>query len=143
MTNERLRIVFWVDALVTAIAGVLLALGTWDGLYNALDLPQAKPAIWTQVAGAFMLGVAYALWLATRTPALMLPLARAGAIISGLSTGVIVAWLVKGGLGIGTQGKAELGVMAAGLALLTVLYLMAGVRTGGYGPEPPPPPDAP
>ena len=142
MSAERLRIVFWVDAVVTAISGVILALGTWDGLYNALDLPQAKPAIWTQVAGTFMLGVAYALWLATRTPALMLPLARAGAIMAGLSAAVIVAWLIKGGLGIGRQGKVELIVIAVAMAVLTVLYLVAGLRTGGYGPEPPPPPDA-
>src|SRR3954454_18731449 len=105
MTPERLRIVFLVDAVATAISGVVLALGTWDGLYDALDLPQGKPAIWTQVGGAFMLGVAYALWLAARTPALMLPLARAGAIMASLSTAIVVSWLIKGGLGIGTQGK--------------------------------------
>ena len=142
MTAERLRIVFLIDAVATAISGVVLALGTWDGLFDALDLPQGKPAIWTQVGGAFMLGVAYALWLAARTPALMLPVARAGAIMAGLSTAIIVSWLIKGGLGIGTQGKVELIVLAVGLAVLTVLYLAAGVRSGGYGPEPPPPPDA-
>jgi hypothetical protein len=142
VSAERLRIVLWVDAVATAASGVILMLGTWDGLFDALDLPQAKPAIWTQVGGAFMLGVAYALWLATRTPALMLPIARAGAIMAGLSTAVIVSWLIKGGLGIGTQGKVELIALAVGLGTLTVLYLAAGVRTGGYGPEPPPPPDA-
>ena len=141
MSAERLRIVLWVDAVATAASGVVLMLGTWDGLFDALDLPQAKPAIWTQVGGAFMLGVAYALWLATRTPALMLPIARAGAILAGLSTAVVVSWLIKGGLGIGAQGKVELIVLAVGLATLTLLYLVAGIRTGGYGPEPPPPPD--
>jgi hypothetical protein len=141
VSAERLRIVLWVDAVATAASGVILMLGTWDGLFDALDLPQAKPAIWTQVGGAFMLGVAYALWLATRTPALMLPIARAGAIMVGLSTAVVVSWLIKGGLGIGTQGKVELIVLAVGLATLTLLYLVAGIRTGGYGPEPPPPPD--
>ena len=142
MSAERLRIVFWFDAVTTAMSGVVLALGTWDGLYDALDLPQGKPAIWTQVGGALLLGIAYALWLATRTEALMLPMARSAAIMTSLSTGVIVAWLINGGLGIGTQGKVELIVIAVAMAVLTVLYLVAGLRMGGYGPEPPPPPDA-
>ena len=47
---------FWVDAVYSAATGVVLALGTWDGLYDALDLPQGKPAIFTQVAGALLLG---------------------------------------------------------------------------------------
>ena len=130
---------FWVDAVYSAATGVVLALGTWDGLYDALDLPQGKPAIFTQVAGAVLLGVAYLLWLGTRTPALALPLARAAAIMNALSAGLFIAWLIHGDLGIGTLGKVELIASAVLMSLLAVVYLIAGVRHGGYGPEPPPP----
>ena len=143
MTADRLRTVFWVDAVYSAITGVLFLSGTWDGLFDALDFPQPKPAILTQIGGALLIGVAYLLWLATRTPALMLPLARASAIMNGLSAAVVVAWLINGELGIGTLGKVELIAAAALMAAFTALYLAAGLRSGGYGPELPPPPSGP
>jgi hypothetical protein len=142
VTAARLRIVFWIDALYSALTGLLFLAGTWDGLYNTLDLPQARPAIFVQTGGAVLWGVAYLLWLGTRTPALMLPLARAAAIMNGLSAAVIITWLIHGGLHIGGQGKAELWLAAAGMVVFALVYLRAGLRSGGYGPEPPPPPAA-
>jgi hypothetical protein len=71
----------------------------------------------------------------------MLPLARASAVMNGLAAGVLISWLIHGGLGIGTLGKLELAVSAALMGVFTVIYLIAGVRRGGYGPEPPPPPE--
>jgi hypothetical protein len=143
VTAERLRVVFWVDAAYSAVTGWLFLSGTWDGLYNALDLPQGHPAIFVQAGGAVLWGVAYLLWLGTRTFALMLPLARASALMNALGAGVVIAWLLHGELGIGTLGKLELAGVAALMAVFTLIYLVAGVRPGGYGPEPPPPPDAP
>jgi hypothetical protein len=140
VTAAQLRIVFWVDAVFSAVVGLLFLSGTWDGLYDALDLPQGRPAIFVQIGGALMLGVAYLFWLATRTPALMLPLARAGAIMNALGAGVVIAWLINGGLGIDTLGKIELIAAAVVMTAFTALYLVAGLRRGGYGPEPPPPP---
>jgi hypothetical protein len=140
VTAARLRTVFWIDAVYSAVMGTLFLSGTWDGLYDALDLPQGKPMILVQTGGAVLLGVAYLLWLATRTPALMLPLARALAIMNALSTAVVVAWLIHGGLGIGTLGKVELIAAAVLMGAFTVAYTAAGLRSGGYGPEPPPVP---
>src|SRR3954447_14959401 len=108
MTEERLRTVFWLDAIFSAVTGVLFLAGTWDGLYDALDLPQGKPAIFVQLGGAALLGLAYLLWLASRTVALMVPVARGSAIVTGLSTVIIVAWLIHGGLHIGTLGDVLL-----------------------------------
>jgi hypothetical protein len=143
VTPAQLRTVFWVDAAFSTVAGLLFLAGTWDGLYDALDLPQARPAIFVQLGGAVLLGVAYLLWLGTRTPALMLPLARASAIMNALAAAQIIAWLIHGGLHIGTLGKVELAAAAAGMIVFALLYLRAGVRPGGYGPEPPPPPASP
>jgi hypothetical protein len=128
--------VFWIDAVFSLATGVLFLLGTWDGLYNDLDLPQHRPAIFVQAGGAVLLGVAYLLWLATRTDALALPLARASAIMNAVSVAVVVAWLVHGKLGIGSQGKAELIATTVVMAAFTAVYLAAGIRHGGYGSDP-------
>lgn len=140
MTPDRLRTVFLVDAVYSAASGIMFLSGTWNGLFDALDLPQGRPALFTQLGGAALLGVAYLLWLAARTPALMLPLARASVVMNALSVGVIVAWLIDGGLGIETAGKIELVAAAVLMTLFTAAYAMVGLRGGGYGPEPPPPP---
>ena len=143
MSAARLRIVLLIDAVYSTVTGALLLAGTWDGLYDALDLPQGQPAIFVQIGGALLWGIAYLLWLASRTPALMLPVARAAALMNGITMVILVVWLVHGELGIGTLGDVLLIASAAVSALFTALYLQAGVRSGGYGPEPPPPPDAP
>ena len=140
MSAERLRAVLLLDAFFCALAALLFLSGTWDGLYDALELPQGKPTIFTQIAGAFSAGFAYLLWLAARTPALMLPVARGAAVVNGLGAGVVVAWLINGGLGIDTLGKVELVVAAVFMAAFFAAYLAAGLRPGGYGPEPPPRP---
>jgi hypothetical protein len=140
MTAARLRVVFLFDTLYSTAIGVLFLAGTWDGLYNALDLPQGQPAIFVQVGGALLWAFAYLLWLASRTPALMLPVARASAFGNAISTVILVVWLIHGKLGIDTLGTAILIANAAITATLALLYLQAGLRSGGYGPEPPPSP---
>jgi len=140
MPPGRLRIVLLADAAFSVAVGLLFLAGTWDGLYEALDLPGSHPAVFLQIGGAALWGVAYLLWLASRTPTLMLPVARAAALINGISTLIVAVWLIHGGLGTGTLGDVLLAAAAAVTALFTVLYLQAGLRPGGYGPEPPPPP---
>jgi hypothetical protein len=66
--------------------------------------------------------------------------ARASALMDGLSVVVIVVWLISGHLDIGTLGTILLILAAALGTAFTVLKLMAGIRPGGYGPEPPPSP---
>ena len=143
MTAARLRTVFLFDAAYSAATGLLFLLGTWDGLYNGLDLPQGQPAVFVQVCGALLWGFAYLLWLASRTPALMLPVARASAFANAITTVILVVWLIHDQIDTGTLGDLLLSLAAAVSAVLAALYLQAGLRSGGYGPEPPPPPDAP
>lgn len=140
VTASRLRVVFLVDCAYSAVAGLLLLSATWDGLMRAVDLPQRGPALLVQLGGAVLVGVAYLLWLAARTPSLMLPVARASAIMNALSAGVVIAWLVYGRFRVGPQGKIELFAAAALMSLFAVVYTVAGLRRGGYGPEPPPAP---
>jgi hypothetical protein len=140
MTAPRLRFVLLVDAVYSVVVGVLLLAGTWDGLWDALDLPQGQPSLFVQIGGALLWSFAYLLWLASRTPSLMLPVARASALANALSTAIIVVWLIAGDLDIGALGTVLLIAAAALSSVFTVLYLMASVRPGGYGPEPPPAP---
>lgn len=115
--------VLQVDAVADLLAGLLLLAGTWDGLWEALDLPQAKPALFVQIGGATLLGCAWLLWRASREPALRLAVARAIGGVNALAVVVIVVWLARGGLGIDALGTALLIAMAAGLAVLAALEL--------------------
>ena len=140
ITAGRLRVVLLVDAGYSLAVGALLLAGTWDALWDALDLPQATPALFAQIGGAALWGLAYLHWLASRTPSLMLPVARASALVDALAVVVIVTWLIHDDLGIGALGTALLIAAAALSAAFLAVKLIAGIRPGGYGPEPPPPP---
>jgi hypothetical protein len=140
MTAQWLRVVLLVDAVYSVAVGVLFLAGTWDGLWDALDLPQGQPAVFVQIGGALLWGIAYLLWLAARTPSFMVPVARASALMNALTVVVIVVWLSAGELDIDTLGTVLLIAAAALSAAFTVLYLMASIRPGGDGPEPPPAP---
>jgi hypothetical protein len=116
MTERRAAQVLRVDAVVDLAVGVLLVLGTWDGLYSELDLPQAQPALLTQLGGAVLVGFAYLLWQAARDGELRRRAATAAALANVAAALIIVAWLVfrtKADLEVGTQGIVELIVAAA------------------------------
>ena len=85
---------FRVTAVVSALLGALLILGTWDGLYSRLDLPQALPALGPQIGGVALLALAFLLWSAGSNLALRRPVAIAGALFYLGSAGVIAAWLI-------------------------------------------------
>lgn len=121
MTAERLRVVLLVNAAYSLAVGALLLAGTWDALWDALDLPQAEPALFVQIGGALLWGFAYLFWLAARTPSLMLPVARASALVDALSATVIFAWLIYDGLGIGTLGVLLL-IAAGAVGVLFTLF---------------------
>jgi len=110
-----------VGSVVTALLGILLVLGTWDGLYEKLDLPHAVPALAAQIGGVGLLALALVQWLASSSYALQQPVALAGASFYLGSALVIAAWLIfkdKIDLGIGDTGWAILIVAALVFALL-------------------------
>ena len=124
--------VFKVDAVLDALAGLVLILGTWDGLYRALDLPHQGPALLAQLGGAALLGFAYLLWAAADTPTLRRPVGLAAAVANGLGALIIAAWLIfrsEAELSIGTQGFVELLVL--GLVLAGFAVVQARAATSG------------
>ena len=115
---------FRLAAVVSALLGALLALGTWDGLYGTLDLPQALPALGPQIGGVALLTIAFIQWSAGSNPALRRPVAVAGALLYLGSAAVIASWLIfkhKIDLGIGDAGWVVLIVSAVVFAALGAL----------------------
>ena len=96
MTAAQARQVLQANAVFDLAAGLLLLAGTWDGLWDALDLPQGQPALFVQVGGATLVGSAYLLWQAADQAPLRGPVALAAAGADGLAALVVLVWLVTG-----------------------------------------------
>jgi hypothetical protein len=115
-----------IAAAATLLVGAFLLLASWDGLYDALDLPQPFPALGAQLGGASLAAVAYVLWSGASRPELRGVAAGAGAIAHGGAAALLGAWLIfrdKQDLGIGDLGwgillgtAVVLGVLALALA---------------------------
>jgi hypothetical protein len=112
------------SALAMLVIGVLLALGSWDGLYGTLDLPQAFPALAAQIGGLAFLALAYLLWTAAARPEVAPTVAAAGLIVEGGSAVVIAAWLIF-------RDKVDLGIDTLGIVILIVTAVVLGVLALG------------
>ena len=108
-------------ALATLVLGALLLASSWDGLYDALDLPQPLPALLTQIGGAALVGLAYVLWAAAGDAALTPVAARAGAVAFGLAALILAVWLIF------RDPELDLGIDTLG----TVLLICAAVALAG------------
>ena len=126
VTAIQARQVLMANAVLDFVAGLLLLSGTWDGLWDALDLPQGKPATFVQVGGAALVGWAYLLWRAADAPPLRASVALAAAIADGLAALVVLIWLVAGELPdyVDTLGTILL------IALVLVLGVFAVLKAG-------------
>jgi apolipoprotein N-acyltransferase len=108
-------------ALVDGAFAFVLLVGTWDRLYDALDLPSAHEPFYGQVGGAFVVGMAYLLWHAHGHPALEQGVARAAGIAHALAAGVAIAWLLDTGSDVGSHSGKALILLAAVFAFLALL----------------------
>ena len=126
VTATQARQVLMANAVLDFLAGLLLIAGTWDGLWDALDLPQGTPAVFVQVGGAALVGWAYLLWRAADAPPLRASVALAAAIADGLAALVVLIWLVAGELPdyVDTLGTILL------IALVLVLGVFAVLKAG-------------
>jgi hypothetical protein len=123
VTATQARQVLMANAVLDFLVGLLLLAGTWDGLWDALDLPQGKPALFVQVGGAALIGWAYLLWRAADAAPLRASVALAAAIADGLAALVVVIWLVAGELPdyVDTLGTILLIALALVLGVFAVL----------------------
>jgi apolipoprotein N-acyltransferase len=108
---------FRVTAVVTVLLGALLLLGSWDGLYDRLDLPQALPALGPQLGGIGLAALAFLLWSASSTLELRRPTAIAGVLFYFGSAVLIASWLIF-------RDKVDLGVGDTGWAILIIAAIL-------------------
>jgi hypothetical protein len=134
MTATQARQVLMANAVFDLLAGLLLLMGTWDGLWDALDLPQGQPALFVQVGGATLVAWAYLLWRAADEPPLRASVARAATLADGLAALVVLIWLVTGEL---PDDVDALGTILL-IALVVVLgaFAVLKARVARERPEP-------
>jgi hypothetical protein len=119
--NERtVKAVLRANAAADFLAGLIMLSATWNGLLDALDLPQAHPALLVQIGGAGLWGFAYLLWVAPGHAVLTRQVSLAAAIADTLAAGVIAAWLIFADPAVGTQGEIELVALAILMAAFAV-----------------------
>jgi hypothetical protein len=129
MTATQARQVLRANAVFDLAAGLLLLTGTWDGLWDALDLPQGQPALFVQVGGAALLGWAYVLWRAADEPPLRTPVALAAAVADGLAALVVLIWLVTGELPDDVDALGTILLIALVVVLGAFAVLKARIST--------------
>ncbi len=116
MNVQNVSTILRANAAFDFVVGLLLLAGTWDGLYDALDLPQARPAVFVQVGGALLIAFAYLLWRAPADTTLTREVSLGAAVANGLAVIIIVLWLTVADTGIDTLGTVLMAVAAAVLA---------------------------
>jgi hypothetical protein len=104
-------------------------LATWDGLYSALGLPEADPAIYAQAGGAFALGFGYALWLAPRATTLTRVVAATSALINVLLAALAVAWLADTHVSLPGHEALALGLAVPVLVTVAVVEAVIASRS--------------
>jgi hypothetical protein len=112
------RVVLRVDAVAFVAFAILLLLSPWDALYDALDLPQGRPEVWTQLAAILLAGFGYLLWIAPRDPRLTHGVAAAGALVNIAGAVLVVGWLLVADTGVETLGT----VLLVAIALAGVVF---------------------
>ena len=120
-------------ALAALTIGIVLALASWDGLYDALDLPQPLPALLAQVGGVALIGLAWISWSAASRPELLGTAAIAGVIAYGGAALAIGGWLAfrdpELELGIGDLGTVLIAIAGAAFGLLALAQLAIALRS--------------
>ena len=121
-------LVLRVNAGVSVVVGVLMLAATWDGLYDALDIPQPRPWVYAQLLGAALLGLAWIAWHAASAPAATRVVAQGLAIADVIGFVIISAWVFSDDAGIpssGSLGSWIFDITAVVLAVLGVLEARA------------------
>jgi hypothetical protein len=128
MSQRRAANVLRVHAVVTLAVGALLVADSWDGLYEWLALPQALPALLTQLGGVFLVAFAYLPWRAAAARGeLRRTVAIAAAGANGATAVIIALWLI-------IRGKADLAVTTQGIVKTEgiVELIVAAVVLGAF-----------
>jgi hypothetical protein len=121
------RLVLRLDAICDASLALFLLASSWDALFEFLGLPVPKPALYAQLLGAALVGLAIVEWLIAGRPG-QREVARGVAVGSALAATLIVVWLLSGRLSTDGHGDLILWFVAAFLALEAALHARNGWR---------------
>jgi hypothetical protein len=117
------RLLLRLDAVFDFILGLLLLTATWSDLYDTLDLPQAEPEMFTQLAGGLLVAYAYLLWMAPLNRFFATQMSLATGAANAVGVVLLAIWLSSGDLEVGDLGGILLNVVSAILAVLAALQL--------------------
>lgn len=123
-----LRAVLFLDALLNLLLGIVMLLSPFTTLYSALQLPQPQPAMYGQLLGVALVGLALLLWQATVNGQLTVAVARTVGQVNLASAVLIVAWMLMFDLPVQGAGKIWLPVLAAVLAFFAAVQIPAAKR---------------
>jgi len=122
--NPTIRNTLRFDAIFDTSFGTLMLLAPWiRPLFEALDLPNPQPEVFTQFAGGLLLVCAYLLWVGSTNEVIAKPVALAVGAVNIAGVILVVGWMIFGTLGIGTLGTVILGLACAILLVLGVIEL--------------------
>lgn len=116
-----LRAVLFFDALFDLALGAVLLLAPFATFYAALQLPQPQPALYGQLLGFTLLGVAWLLAQAAFRGQLTVPVARMAGPVNLACALLIAAWLIFFDLPVQGAGRIWLGLLAAMLAFFALV----------------------
>ncbi|MCY0855427.1 hypothetical protein OMK73_18125 [Cupriavidus sp. D39] len=123
-----LRAVLFLDALLNLLLGIVMLLSPFTTFYSALQLPQPQPAMYGQLLGVALIGLALLLWQATVNGQLTVAVARTVGQVNLASAVLIVAWMLMFDLPVQGAGKIWLPVLAAMLAFFAAVQIPAAKR---------------
>ncbi|WP_455282055.1 hypothetical protein [Cupriavidus necator] len=123
-----LRAVLFFDALVDLLLGILLLMSPFTTLYAALQLPQPQPALFGQLLGVALVGLAVLLWQAAFNGQMTVPVARTAGYVNLASALLIIGWMVFLELPLEGAGKIWLPTIAVVLAFFAVVQILAAKR---------------
>lgn len=120
-----LRVVLLLDAVLQVLVGLVLLLAPMQSIYNALQLPQPSPALYGQMLGVLLIGVAWLLVRAAFNGNLTAPVAGVVGNVNLACAVLIIVWLVFFELPVTGAGRIWLPILAAVMALFAALEIPA------------------
>lgn len=131
-TRVPMPLALRVNAIAYIVAGAVLLAATWKSLYDELDSFRPVPWVYSQLAGAALLGLAYLCWTAAvRGGEVQKLVARACALVNTAGFVCIAVWLFSDDQGIpssGTLGSWVFDVFAVVILVVGILEARAYLR---------------
>lgn len=123
-----LRIVLFLDAAVALCVGLVLLASPMTSIFGALQLPQPDPAMYGQLLGVVLVGLAWLLWYATVNGQLTSAVAQVIGHVNLAVAVLVIAWLLFFHLPVEGAGRIWLPTFAAVLAAFSAVQIPASRR---------------